>query len=208
MDTVDPERLPHNEWVINVAVGLGRVLCELDPEAAAARDAALRSADAPPPLEFPSLSGGLIHAGAEGAPDPLAGSLAVQGLIATRRPRGATRRPPGWGLRADLAGGRPARVAGAIGPSRCSRRSTAKLASLGSGTPGGSARPRRPAHGLARGALRSGRSGSSRLLRLRQRREPRPSSARCSTICATNWACGPAGKPPTREQDRCPTRPQ
>ncbi len=53
MDTVDPERLPHNEWVINVAVGLGRVLCELDRDAAVARDAALRDADTPPPLEFP-----------------------------------------------------------------------------------------------------------------------------------------------------------
>ncbi len=81
MDTVDPERLPHNEWVINIAVGLGRVLCELDPDAAAIRDATVREADAPPPLELPGLSGGLLRRGDQGEPGALSGSLAVQGVV-------------------------------------------------------------------------------------------------------------------------------
>jgi 2-polyprenyl-6-methoxyphenol hydroxylase-like FAD-dependent oxidoreductase/catechol 2,3-dioxygenase-like lactoylglutathione lyase family enzyme len=82
MDTVDPERQPHNEWVINVAIQLGKVLCELDREAAAERDAALRQADQPPPLELPPLSGGLLHRTPDGSADPLAGRLSVQGLVA------------------------------------------------------------------------------------------------------------------------------
>ena len=61
LDTVDAERQPQTEWVIRFAIELGKVLCELDPEAAAERDATLRAADAPPPLEFPPLTGGVIH---------------------------------------------------------------------------------------------------------------------------------------------------
>jgi 2-polyprenyl-6-methoxyphenol hydroxylase-like FAD-dependent oxidoreductase len=83
LDTIDPERQPHNEWVINFAVQLGQVLCQLDPQAAAERDAALRQADAPPPLELAPLTGGLLHRGADGGPDPLAGKLGVQGLVTT-----------------------------------------------------------------------------------------------------------------------------
>jgi catechol 2,3-dioxygenase len=79
LDTVDTERQPHNEWVITVAIGLGKVLCEQDPQAAAQRDATLRQADVPPPLELPPLNAGLLHAPGE---DPLAGRLGVQGLVA------------------------------------------------------------------------------------------------------------------------------
>jgi 2-polyprenyl-6-methoxyphenol hydroxylase-like FAD-dependent oxidoreductase len=83
LDTVDPERRPQNEWVITLAVELGRVLCELDPGVAAERDAALRAAGAPPAPEFAPLTGGLLRRGADGTPGPLAGRLSVQGLIAT-----------------------------------------------------------------------------------------------------------------------------
>ena len=48
LDTVEPERQPQNEWVIALAVELGRVLCQLDADVAAERDAALRAAGAPP----------------------------------------------------------------------------------------------------------------------------------------------------------------
>jgi 3-(3-hydroxy-phenyl)propionate hydroxylase len=82
LDTVEIERQPHTEWVIRFAVELGKVLCQLDPEAAANRDETLRAAETPPPVEFPPLSAGLIHRGAEGSPDPLAGALGLQGVVA------------------------------------------------------------------------------------------------------------------------------
>jgi len=83
LDTVDPERRSQNEWVITLAVELGRVLCELDPDLAAERDAALRAAGAPPAPEFAPLTGGLLRRDADGAPGPLAGHLSVQGLVVT-----------------------------------------------------------------------------------------------------------------------------
>ena len=83
LDTVEAERQPQNEWVINLAVELGRVLCELDVGVAAERDAALRAAGAPPAPEFAPLTGGLLRRGADGAPGPLAGHLSVQGLVVT-----------------------------------------------------------------------------------------------------------------------------
>jgi hypothetical protein len=83
LDTVEVERQPQTEWVIRFAVELGKVLCELDPEAAAERDAALRQTDAPPPLEFPPLSEGAVRSASEKAPDALAGALSVQGVVAS-----------------------------------------------------------------------------------------------------------------------------
>ena len=61
LDTIEAERQPQTEWVIRFAIELGKVLCELDPEAAAARDKTLRAAETPPPIEFPPLAGGVIH---------------------------------------------------------------------------------------------------------------------------------------------------
>jgi 2-polyprenyl-6-methoxyphenol hydroxylase-like FAD-dependent oxidoreductase len=81
LDTVDAERQPHTEWVIRFAIELGKVLCELDPEAAAERDATLRQAASPPPLEFPPLSSGVIRSHSGDPADPLAGTLSVQGIV-------------------------------------------------------------------------------------------------------------------------------
>ena len=80
LDTLDPERQPQNEAIIRLAVELGKMLCQLDPQAAADRDAMLRQADAPPPLELAPLTGGVLHRPAD--TDPLAGRLGVQGLVA------------------------------------------------------------------------------------------------------------------------------
>jgi 2-polyprenyl-6-methoxyphenol hydroxylase-like FAD-dependent oxidoreductase len=82
LDTVDAERQPQTEWVIRFAIDLGKVLCELDPDAALERDAALRGLDAPPPVEPPPLSGGVVRQVPEGSEDPLAGTLGVQGRVA------------------------------------------------------------------------------------------------------------------------------
>jgi hypothetical protein len=82
LDTVEIERQPQTEWIIRFAVELGKVLCELDPEVATARDATLRAAEAPPPLDFPPLGDGVIHRPSGGGDDPLAGRLSVQGTVA------------------------------------------------------------------------------------------------------------------------------
>ena len=82
LDTIETERQQQTEWVIRFAVELGKVLCELDPDAAAARDKTLRAADSPPPLEFPPLADGVIQRTAGGTPDPLAGTLGLQGVVA------------------------------------------------------------------------------------------------------------------------------
>jgi 2-polyprenyl-6-methoxyphenol hydroxylase-like FAD-dependent oxidoreductase len=81
LDTVDPERQPQNEAIIRLAIELGKVLCQLDPEAAAERDAMLRQVEAPPPLELPPLSDGLLHRPVDHGSDSLAGVLSVQGVV-------------------------------------------------------------------------------------------------------------------------------
>jgi 2-polyprenyl-6-methoxyphenol hydroxylase-like FAD-dependent oxidoreductase len=88
LDTVEVERQPQTEWVIRFAIELGRVLCELDSEAAAERDAALRQADPPPPVEPPPYTAGVVHRGGERTSDPLAGALGVQGLVEAAGRRG------------------------------------------------------------------------------------------------------------------------
>ncbi|MGZ4185580.1 MAG: bifunctional 3-(3-hydroxy-phenyl)propionate/3-hydroxycinnamic acid hydroxylase MhpA [Solirubrobacteraceae bacterium] len=80
LDTADAERQPQNEAIIRLAIELGKVLCELDPEAAAKRDAMLRTAGPPPPLELAPLRAGVLHQPI-GQPDPVAGTLSVQGAV-------------------------------------------------------------------------------------------------------------------------------
>jgi 2-polyprenyl-6-methoxyphenol hydroxylase-like FAD-dependent oxidoreductase len=76
LDSYTSERHAHNEWIVNISAEMGRVSCVLDPQAAAERDAGLRSADDPPPLALPALQQGLLAAGR-----PLAGALSVQGIV-------------------------------------------------------------------------------------------------------------------------------
>jgi 2-polyprenyl-6-methoxyphenol hydroxylase-like FAD-dependent oxidoreductase len=68
------ERLPHNRALVELSQGMGRISCELDPAAAAERDARLRAVGVEPP-PFPQLEGGLVTGSAP------AGSLAVQGVV-------------------------------------------------------------------------------------------------------------------------------
>ncbi len=87
LDTIDSERQPQNEWIIGLAVEMGRVSCELDAEAAAARDAGLRAAGTPPPLEFAPLGDGALRRNGDELA-PLAGTLGVQGRVAGPRGEG------------------------------------------------------------------------------------------------------------------------
>ena len=72
LDTYQQERDPHVRGFIGLAIGMGRVVCTLDPEAAKARDAqmlAQMASGAPPlpPAGAPPLQAGLLMAGAPGA---------------------------------------------------------------------------------------------------------------------------------------------
>jgi len=107
LDTIDPERQPHNEAVIRLAIELGKVLCELDPRAAAERDAMLRAAAPPPPLALPPLTGGLLHRRSDGGLDPLAGALSVQGVVARAGREGRFDDVVGGGVQLIVADGDP-----------------------------------------------------------------------------------------------------
>jgi 2-polyprenyl-6-methoxyphenol hydroxylase-like FAD-dependent oxidoreductase len=107
LDTVDVERQPQNEWFITLAVNLGRILCELDPEVAAARDAALRAAEEPPPLAMPPLAAGVLRKDANGEPAGPAGALAVQARVEAGGREGLFDDVVGSGFTLLAAGGDP-----------------------------------------------------------------------------------------------------
>jgi len=72
LNTYQTEREPHVRSAIELAIGMGRVVCMLDPEAAAQRNAdmlAARASGAPPlpPLQAPAFADGCIVSGAPGA---------------------------------------------------------------------------------------------------------------------------------------------
>jgi 2-polyprenyl-6-methoxyphenol hydroxylase-like FAD-dependent oxidoreductase len=106
LDTIDTERQSQNEAVIRLAIELGKVLCQLDPQAAAERDAMLRAAGPPPPLELAPLTAGLLHPPI-GEPDPLAGTLSVQGVVERAGRRGRFDDVVGGGFQLIVADGDP-----------------------------------------------------------------------------------------------------
>jgi 3-(3-hydroxy-phenyl)propionate hydroxylase len=74
LDTYQAEREPNVRGYIELAIGMGRVVCTLDPKAAAARDAEMlarqRSGAAPlPPVRSAPFGAGCILAGSAGAGD-------------------------------------------------------------------------------------------------------------------------------------------
>jgi len=82
LDTYQAEREPHVRSAIELAIGMGRVVCLLDPEAAAMRDAGMLAAKANgapplPPLQPPVFAAGCILPGASAAgamfPQPTSG---------------------------------------------------------------------------------------------------------------------------------------
>ena len=88
LDTYQSEREPHAQAVIDVAVGFGKIICELDPAAAAIRDEAMlaeraeavaagRPADEAPNVIPPLAPGPAVGAGG--------GELSLQPLVAGRR---------------------------------------------------------------------------------------------------------------------------
>jgi 2-polyprenyl-6-methoxyphenol hydroxylase-like FAD-dependent oxidoreductase len=76
LDSYTEERRPHVSALTDIAIALGKVLCETDPERAAARDAAMLAGDVPPAPAFPALVGGLQNGS-------IAGGLGVQGRVSS-----------------------------------------------------------------------------------------------------------------------------
>jgi 3-(3-hydroxy-phenyl)propionate hydroxylase len=83
LDSYQAEREPHVRAAIELAIGMGRVVCTLDPDAAAQRDAAMLAAQAGgapalPPMRPTAFASGCVLAGSAGAgelfPQPTAGA--------------------------------------------------------------------------------------------------------------------------------------
>jgi 3-(3-hydroxy-phenyl)propionate hydroxylase len=88
LDTYQSEREPHVRSVIERAIMMGRVVCTLDPAAAAARDADLiarrQSGAPPPPLGDPDLARGFLLADSAGAGELFPQPWAVVGDAALK----------------------------------------------------------------------------------------------------------------------------
>lgn len=98
LDTYELERSPHVRVLIIGSVALGQVACERDPEIAAARDAAYRSGEVPPPPDDPTLLDGVLHRDASGELAPNAGELIAQGIVRYRGQTGRFDDLVGWGF--------------------------------------------------------------------------------------------------------------
>lgn len=83
LDTYQQERDPHVRGIIEQAIGIGQVICMLDPEMAAQRDAGMlemRAAGQTPPLvPLPPLQNGCLMGG------PESGALFIQPVVGDRR---------------------------------------------------------------------------------------------------------------------------
>lgn len=70
LDSYQPERDPHVRHVVTAAVEAGRYICELDPQRAAARDAAMRARAGAPTTAadlIPAYAAGAVATGTPGA---------------------------------------------------------------------------------------------------------------------------------------------
>lgn len=82
LTTYEVERRPHVKAIIEGSIALGEVAYTMDPERAAARDAAFLSGSMPPPPPFPTLETGVIQTDEAGRPTGNAGTVAPQGVVA------------------------------------------------------------------------------------------------------------------------------
>jgi len=70
LDSYEQERLPSARSAIEFSVELGKVICVLDPDEAAARDGAMSSGVGPDPMDapaFPGITEGVVHVASPGA---------------------------------------------------------------------------------------------------------------------------------------------
>ena len=81
LDTYQTEREPHVAFVVKKAIEMGRIVCTLDPDAAAARNAKMLAAPvSAPPVVFPPLANGCFLQNTPGAgsifPQPVEADIA------------------------------------------------------------------------------------------------------------------------------------
>jgi len=82
LDSYGPERREHVVEIIRQAVEMGRLICMLDPDDVAERNARMKAAMADPALALkPPPEPRLGYAGAYRIDDPHAGTLSVQGRV-------------------------------------------------------------------------------------------------------------------------------
>jgi hypothetical protein len=81
LDSYTAERKPQCEWIVRLSMEMARVSCELDPAAAAERDAALRASETPPPIALPGITEGFLQGRSADGASALAGMFAVQGTV-------------------------------------------------------------------------------------------------------------------------------
>lgn len=93
LDTYESERRPHVLGWTAISMAEGRVSCELDPAAAAERDARMLAGDRPIPPQMPALGPGVLQPQA----GTLTGTLGLQARVAT---------PAGSGRLDDVVGAR------------------------------------------------------------------------------------------------------
>jgi 3-(3-hydroxy-phenyl)propionate hydroxylase len=80
LDSYQQERMPHATAVVQMSIMLGRIANTTDPAEAAARDAAFKAGNVPPPPQLPKLAGNLLPVS---GPDSPVGSMAPQGRLQT-----------------------------------------------------------------------------------------------------------------------------
>ncbi|MFG3253656.1 bifunctional 3-(3-hydroxy-phenyl)propionate/3-hydroxycinnamic acid hydroxylase [Streptomyces sp. NPDC048172] len=140
LDTYALERRPHVERYIRASMELGRVVCELDPDAAAERDRALLAGEAPPPpappwIERGVLQGGGASGGTGGGASCGAGGSAGADVVGRLGVQGRVLRAGVTGLADDVLGpGWTLLCARADAPAALSAGHRALLAALGART--------------------------------------------------------------------------
>ncbi|WP_313234782.1 bifunctional 3-(3-hydroxy-phenyl)propionate/3-hydroxycinnamic acid hydroxylase MhpA [Sporosarcina ureae] len=88
LDTYTMERKPHATNIIDSSIYLGELICIDNPVATAARDEAFLTGNAPPFLEFPILTDGILHRELEGYLSTLAGKLSPHAQVSYQGKQG------------------------------------------------------------------------------------------------------------------------
>ncbi|MFG2447159.1 bifunctional 3-(3-hydroxy-phenyl)propionate/3-hydroxycinnamic acid hydroxylase [Nocardia fluminea] len=108
LDTYTSERSLHLQHAIAMSVELGKVICVLDPEQAAQRDARMIAGGADPAVVLPVAARPVLGVGVARAGDGLAGTLAPQFSVTADRTRQLLDAATGYGALLLLAADAPA----------------------------------------------------------------------------------------------------
>lgn len=105
LDSYTVERRAHVQHAIGMSIDLGKVICQLDPKAAADRDVAMLAAQRSSVPQsnrqrsvFHPLAGGVLQRGARDRPKPPAGNLVPQARVASGTESGLFDAVVGYGF--------------------------------------------------------------------------------------------------------------